>query len=490
VADVSAYNSAGLIISADESSEARVWDGGPHELLRRLRGLDPGRLFTAPVLDAHGTLCAWHSLRERAFPVWDLAGPPDAESLPLHYSGAAGETGNGAFTFDGRWLMTALGSRVAFWPLRMPWPRVLRVGAGGPVAFSPDSKRIVSCGSNNTATRVYPLTPNAPSAREIRSDTGDSFGCYGLAIEPSGNHVLFAVPAWALLLAPLDGGVSEALVRVSPTEAIQPVAADGAGRWAATAACYSPDPKDRVCHVIDRRTGTARAFPLPGARADDPWSGGVWSLRFVANGRLISSGLAGLYSWDPETGANEVLRPTPCGAMDGSADGRRIVVGCKSAGLPTGAALGGAAGQPPFDLLVIDARTGDRRKIDSHGSDIWSVAISASGDVIATGDSSGTVRVGRRDGSEPHLLVGGGGVVASLAFSPDGRWIASASGSEIRLWPMPDVSKPPLHTLPHEALLARLDSLTNVRVVADPSSPSGYKVDLAPFPGWKDVPTW
>jgi hypothetical protein len=75
--------------------------------------------------------------------------------------------------------------------------------------------------------------------------------------------------------------------------------------------------------------------------------------------------------------------------------------------------------------------------------------MSPSGDLIATGDSSGTVRVGRRDGSEPHL-----------------------------------------HTLPREALLAKLDSLTNVRVVAEVSSPSGYKVDLAPFPGGKRVPEW
>lgn len=115
--------------------------------------------------------------------------------------------------------------------------------------------------------------------------------------------------------------------------------------------------------------------------------------------------------------------------------------------------------------------------------------MSPSGDVIATGDSSGTVRVGRSDGREPHLLVGAGGI-GSAAFSPDGHWIASGQGNEIRLWPMPDVSKPPLHTLPREALMAKLGSLTNVRVVEDPSSPSGYKVDLAPFPGWKDVPTW
>jgi hypothetical protein len=39
-------------------------------------------------------------------------------------------------------------------------------------------------------------------------------------------------------------------------------------------------------------------------------------------------------------------------------------------------------------------------------------------------------------------------------------------------------------------LPAKLDSLTNVRAVEDPAAPTGYKLDLAPFPGGKDVPTW
>jgi hypothetical protein len=77
-----------------------------------------------------------------------------------------------------------------------------------------------------------------------------------------------------------------------------------------------------------------------------------------------------------------------------------------------------------------------------------------------------------------------------LAVSPDGRWIASAAGSEIRLWPMPDLTKPPLHTLPLDQLLAKLHELTNLQVVADETAPSGYRLEVGPFPGWKNVPTW
>ena len=55
---------------------------------------------------------------------------------------------------------------------------------------------------------------------------------------------------------------------------------------------------------------------------------------------------------------------------------------------------------------------------------------------------------------------------------------------------MPDVTKPPLHMRPHADLMAKLDSLTNLRVVRDASSPTGWSLDIGPFPGWKDVPTW
>ena len=71
------------------------------------------------------------------------------------------------------------------------------------------------------------------------------------------------------------------------------------------------------------------------------------------------------------------------------------------------------------------------------------------------------------------------------------RWIATGGGdTTVCLWPMPDNSKPPLHALPHDELIARLKTLTNLRVVRDQESPTSWKLEIGPFSGWETVPTW
>jgi WD40 repeat protein len=101
------------------------------------------------------------------------------------------------------------------------------------------------------------------------------------------------------------------------------------------------------------------------------------------------------------------------------------------------------------------------------------------------------VRVARDTDRQAHLLPGHVGVSRFTAISPDLHWVASTGeDNTLRLWPMPDLTKPPLHTLPHDELLARLKSLTNLRAVRDPKSATGWSIELGPFPGWKNLPTW
>ena len=71
------------------------------------------------------------------------------------------------------------------------------------------------------------------------------------------------------------------------------------------------------------------------------------------------------------------------------------------------------------------------------------------------------------------------------------RWIVSTSlDGAMHLWRMPDLSRPPLHALPHQELIAKLETLTNIRVVRDDKSSTGWDIQVGPFPGWETAPTW
>jgi hypothetical protein len=77
------------------------------------------------------------------------------------------------------------------------------------------------------------------------------------------------------------------------------------------------------------------------------------------------------------------------------------------------------------------------------------------------------------------------------AISPDERWIATGDRSgDILLWPMPDLDRQPLETLPHDELIATLKSLTNVRAVRVDTGTDGWGIQVDPFPGWAEVPEW
>ena len=151
--------------------------------------------------------------------------------------------------------------------------------------------------------------------------------------------------------------------------------------------------------------------------------------------------------------------------------------------------------RPDVDRLgvttVRDLASGTEIQLTSHGGRVTSIALDREGAIAVTGSEDGVVRVGPVTGEEPHWLVGPRGDVESVAVSPDGRWIASGhADGAIRLWPMPDLTKPPLHGLPHAELLARLKSLTNLRVVRDPDDRESFVVRAEPLPGWRSVPEW
>jgi len=253
---------------------------------------------------------------------------------------------------------------------------------------------------------------------------------------------------------------------------------------------YAPRPEGRVLQLWDVQSGDTRAIPLPRPRGEGLLEGAIQELAFDAQGRLYSSGNDAIRRWDLEQETSEVLLEATTSHLAMSDEGQLLLAGTRTrlAG-QEGTGVSEYSGMVE-DLFVLDLERGSSRRIRAHGAAIQSLALGPGDEAIVTGGYDGVVRVGSITGDAPHLLVGHKTKVSAVTVSPDGRWVASGAGNEIRLWPMPDLSKPPLHTLPHDELMARLHTLTNVRVVEDETSPSGYRLDVGPFPGWKEVPEW
>ena len=198
-----------------------------------------------------------------------------------------------------------------------------------------------------------------------------------------------------------------------------------------------------MLRIFDLATGTHRAIPLvPSGESFTGYQWSALSLAFTPDGRLLVGGPEGIRRLDVATGAWEWLWRADARsdvALKLSSDGRTAIAVL----VPWD-----TKGAEPRRLIALDIITRRLREVTSHGQRLTSVTISPSGRLVVTGDERGIVRVGSIEGGEPHLLVGAAISVSAVTVSPDERWIASASGSEIRLWPMPDLSRPPLHTLP------------------------------------------
>jgi hypothetical protein len=281
-----------------------------------------------------------------------------------------------------------------------------------------------------------------------------------LDVDPLGRFLIAASDQGAVKI-PLDGGPASVLVESASGGRLGP-----AGRLLAFPTRVSGE---LIMVVLDLETGQRWEVAPPGQGMLHSWQ-----YRFDSDRRLLVV-LGGVLSRsDLKAGTTEVLVGEGVNCVTCTRCSRGLLVAMTDS-----------------TFFFLDPHDGTRTELPFYGPS-FGFAVEPSVDILVRGYEDGTIRVESLSGGEPHLILGTRGTPGDLQISPDGRWIAALTPSGVTLWPMPDLSRPPLHTLPYRQLMVTLKAMTNLRAVPDEESYTGYRLepDFSAYRGWAEVPTW
>jgi WD40 repeat protein len=423
----------GRTLATAGGNDAKLWDAGtglllktiPHDrALRRVSFSNDGRLLLTVS-------------NENAAHVWDVATGAPVATLPQK-----GEVTAAAFSPDGTLVATASRDGLAkIWNARTGVSTATmtgHVGALDTVAFSPLGDKVVTGSIDGTArvwnldgvltdvtrgfdSRVVSVAFSPDGQGEVAIDDGGkgiAFGQAQIEVDLLGQDG----PARRALYAP--DGLSVATVAGATVRLWEPYGEArlrGIHRSAPAATALAFDPSGTLLAsggadgdvVIQKaRGGTIRTRNL-GAP--------VVALAWAHNGTLLMGARDGTAHLSRDAGATE-LRGLPHGSQ---------LVG---AALRADGATVATAGTDGY-VRLWSAATG-RHLLELHaGTGLTSVALDPTGRFIAAGVGQTVVVYDAHTGKQLGVLAGHTDTVTGVAFSPDGKLLASSSKDrDARVW--------------------------------------------------------
>jgi WD40 repeat protein len=466
------------LATGDKGGGVVLWDMTNHAKLTpigQLSGESEGPVAFSPdgrtLAIGEGSIDDGGAISEGTVDLWDLTDRTKPVQIGYPLTGYGGPVNAVAFSSDGQILATGSHDGAAIlWdvtertkPVQIGQPLTGFTGPVNAVAFSPDGNTLAA-GSHADTAILWDLTDRRIPVRIGQPAIGHTDTVYSSAFSPDGHTLATGGENGLIILWDLSNHNQAVAIgqplSLSPSYIVDAVAVSPDGHTLATGGGNID--RDGLPGAAVLWDLTDRAKPV---RIGPPLDGDtaiVESVAFSPDGRTLATGGddGAVVLWDITDRTKPVRIGQPLFA-DGtgsaltdtsavfsiafSPDGHTLVTGGGELDLDIGTHDGSVV---LWDLTDRARPIQIGRPITGHSGPVYTVAFSPEGRTLATGDDDGEVVLwDLADRAKPvrtgQPLIAYTGSVTSVAFSPDGRTVAVGSNNDpVVLWDLRNQNRP------------------------------------------------